>query len=148
MGIKGIYKKLLVCALVASCLCVDAGAASAKGNSTVASAEVVTIQGGQEMSGLRATGSFNIDIKPGAIVTGDPNFSLEAGEVVTIKAAYSPFDASVDFGLIAPDGLFHFVNVTDGIVDESIEVDERGSYILAIRNNSDETVNVSGYVNY
>ena len=89
-----------------------------------------------------------MDISAGAIRAGNPSFPLEAGEIVTIKASYSPFSASVDFGLIAPDGLFHFINVTNGSIDESIEVDERGTYTLAIRNNSSKTVNVSGYINY
>ena len=66
----------------------------------------------------------------------------------TIKATYSPFSASVDFGLIAPDGLFYGLNTTTGSFDRSIEVTQRGHYYLAVRNNSSSVISVSGYVNY
>ena len=89
-----------------------------------------------------------MDIPGGELLKANSDFPLEAGETVTIKASYSPFSASVDFGLIAPDGYFYYINVTDGSFDETIEVDERGNYTLAIRNNSSKTISVSGYVNY
>ena len=52
----------------------------------------------------RATGRFSMDVPGGALVKASSSFPLEAGETVTIKATYTPFSASVDFGLIAPDG--------------------------------------------
>ena len=67
---------------------------------------------------------------------------------MTIKASYSPFSASVDFGLIAPDGYFYSLNTNDGSFDNAIEVNQRGHYYLAVRNNSAVTIDVSGYVNY
>lgn len=76
------------------------------------------------------------------------SFPLEVGEVVTIKASYSPFNASVDFGLIAPDGLFYGINTTTGVFDGAIRVNQRGYFYLAVRNNSSETIDVSGHVNY
>lgn len=97
---------------------------------------------------LRATGRFNMDVPAGKIVKANSSFPLEAGETVTIKATYTPFTASVDFGLIAPDGYFYYINVNDGSFDETIKVDERGNYTFAVQNNSTETINVSGYVNY
>ena len=33
-------------------------------------------------------------------------------------------------------------------VDEAIEVTQRGNYVLAVRNNSSQTIHVSGHVNY
>ena len=81
-------------------------------------------------------------------VKAGSSFPLEVGEVVTIKATYSPFSASVDFGLIAPDGLFYGLNTTTGSFDRSIEVTQRGHYYLAVRNNSSSVISVSGYVNY
>ena len=54
----------------------------------------------------------------------------------------------MDFGLVAPDGKFYYFNVTDGSIDETIEVDESGYYTLQIRNNSSGIVKVSGFVNY
>lgn len=101
-----------------------------------------------DMLWLRATGRFSMDIPGDTSVQASTSFPLEAGETVTIKASYSPFAASVDFGLIAPDGLFYFVNVTNGSIDQTIEVDQRGNYTFAVRNNSSNAISVSGYVNY
>lgn len=75
------------------------------------------------------------------------SFPLEAGETVRINASYSP-DASVDFGLIDSDGRFHYLNVTNGSIDKTIRIEERGNYTFAARNNSSKTVSVSGYVSY
>lgn len=57
-------------------------------------------------------------------------------------------NASVDFGLVDSDGVFHYFNITDGSIDETIQVDESGKYTLQIRNNSNGEVKVSGFVNY
>lgn len=111
---------------------------------TSASAETIS----DEQIMVRATGKFSTEIPANTAFKANSSFSLEAGEVVTIKASYTPFSASVDFGLIAPDGLFYGINTTTGSFDKSIEVDQRGSYTLAIRNNSSSTISVSGYVNY
>ena len=58
----------------------------------------------------RATGRFSMEVPGGALVKASSSFPLEAGETVTIKATYTPFSASVDFGLIAPDGYFYYLN--------------------------------------
>lgn len=97
---------------------------------------------------VRASGKFNMEVPGNTAVKADRSFPLEVGEIVTIKATYSPFSASVDFGLIAPDGLFYGLNTTNGSFDETIEVNQRGYYILTVRNNSKYTIDVSGYVNY
>lgn len=60
----------------------------------------------------RATGSFNMSLSGHTLKKASTSFPLESGEVVTIKASYSPFSASMDFGLIGPDGAFHYVSVT------------------------------------
>lgn len=52
---------------------------------------------------------------------------MEAGETITVSATYTPRSASVD---------------------KTIRVNQRGDYTLAIRNNSSNTVSVSGFVNY
>ena len=97
---------------------------------------------------MRASGRFNMEVDGNSAVKASSSFPLEVGEIVTIKATYSPFSASVEFGLIAPDGLFYGLNANDGSFDEAIEVNQRGSYTLAVRNNSAETVWVTGVVNY
>ena len=97
---------------------------------------------------VRATGSFNMTLSSHTIKTASTSFPLESNEMVTIKASYSPFSASVDFGLIGPDGKFHYVRVTSGTVSQTIRINTSGNYTLAIRNNSSQTVRVSGFVNY
>lgn len=135
MWMKKQLSLVLACALALSCLCISAGAAEMSAPEP-------------EMVIARATGRFTVDIPANATAKAGSDLSLEYGEVVTIKASYSPFSADVDFGLIAPDGLFHYVNVTGGSVDTSIEVDQRGTYTFAIRNNSSFPISVSGYINY
>ena len=97
---------------------------------------------------MSASGSFNMSIPARTKAVADCDFPLAAGETVTIKAAYSPFSASVGFGLAAPDGKIYYFNVTDGSIDETIEVDESGNYTLQVRNHSSETVKVSRFVRY
>lgn len=74
-------------------------------------------------------------------------FLAERG-IVTINCSYSPASASVDFGIIAPDGNFYFVNVSSGSINRSIQVKQSGNYAVAIRNNSANTIYVTGFVEY
>ena len=71
-----------------------------------------------------------------------------SGQFSTIKATYTPRSASVDLGLMAPDGLFYSLPGQRGSFSETFKVDQRGYYTLAIRNNSDSTISVSGTVTY
>lgn len=97
---------------------------------------------------MRATGSLNGDIPAKTLAVSDIKFPLEVGETVTINCSYSPASASVDFGVIAPDGYFYFLSVKEGSINRSIVVSQRGSYSMAIRNNSSHTVTVVGFVTY
>lgn len=134
MRLKRIFCMVLASAIVVSCF----------GVSTLAVG-----QGTQGVGeSVYATGRFSMDVPGNTTVKANSSFPLEVGEVVTIKATYSPFFASVDFGVIAPDGLFYGLNTTTGSFDKAIKVSQRGSYYFAIRNNSSETISVSGYVNY
>ena len=94
----------------------------------------------ETISVVRATGKFDMEVRANRTVKAGSSFPLEVGEVVTIKATYSPFSASV--------GLFYGLNTTTGSFDRSIEVTQRGHYYLAVRNNSSSVISVSGYVNY
>lgn len=96
----------------------------------------------------RATGSFSMSIPANNNLIANSSFPLVAGETITIKASYAPFDASVDFGVIAPDGKYYYFNVTNGSIDKTIQVSISGSYTLMVRNNSDNEVEVSGFVQY
>ena len=95
-----------------------------------------------------ATNSFSMSIPANTKSLANSSFSLMAGETVTIKASYAPFDASVDFGLVDYDGVFHYINITIGSIDETIQINKSGKYTLQVRNNSDGEVKVSGFVNY
>lgn len=132
MRIKRFLCVVLACAAVLGCFGAGTGA------SAVADGE----------ASAYATGKFSMDVSGGKLVTANTSFPLEVGEIVAIKASYSPFSASVDFGLIAPDGLFYYVTVTNGSIDQEIEVSQRGNYTFAVRNNSSNTISVSGFVNY
>lgn len=132
--------KKLICllmVLVFSVVCLTTNVSAA---GTVRTAEVFLVS--------RATGSFNMTISGNTLTKASTSFPLESGEIVTIKASYSPFSASVDFGLIGPGGSFHYVRVSNGTVSKEIEINTSGNYTLAIRNNSSQTVKVSGFVNY
>lgn len=137
MRLKKFLGLVLACAVLTGCFSVNVLAAE---GSTDGMDPAVEIQ--------RATGRFSMSVSPGKIKKADSSFPLEAGEVVTINAVYSPDVASVDFGLIDSDNIFHFMNVTNGNIDQGIEIKERGNYTFAVRNNSSYTVEVTGFVNY
>lgn len=126
---------VLALMLVASCLCINGGA-------------IEITEQEESLVVMRASGKFEMDVPGHKLVKAKTSFPLEAGEQVTIKATYSPFDADVDFGLITEDGIFHFLSVDSGSFDKTITVSERGNYTFAVRNNSSKTISVSGYVNY
>ena len=84
----------------------------------------------QTFSLTRASGQFSANIPGNSYFTADSSFSLDANETLTIKATYSPRSASVDFCLIAPDGLFYPVRAQNGSINKIIKVDERGNYTL------------------
>ena len=78
----------------------------------------------------------------------DNSIPLEANDIVTFNCSYSPSSASVDFGVIAPNGRFYYINVKGGSINQAIRISQSGSYTVAIRNNSSQTVRVVGFVNY
>lgn len=136
MRLKKLFCPLLALTLVLIFTCMSA---------SVSAKQIVST--GEDMVIARATGRFNIDVSPGNLRQANTSFSLDPGEVVTIKSSYFPFSSNVDVGLIAPDGRFYYVTVTDGILDQSIEITERGEYVFAVRNKSSYSINISGYVN-
>lgn len=133
MRLKKLLCIVLACAAVIGCLTINAGAV-----------EVVE----QEIAIVRATNNFNAEIPGNLLFTNDKSFPLDIGETITISATYKPNSASVDFGFIAPDGLFYSANTKTGNFYKTFKVSQKGYYTLAIRNNSSNTVSVSGYVIY
>lgn len=130
----------LACVSIIGCLCSNAGAVDAAAD--LGAFEVT------EAVVMRASGSFNMSVGAYGKTEADTAFPLAAGETVRIRANYAPEDSSMDFGLIDPEGVFHYINVKTGSIDATIEVPENGNYILAIRNNTEHTVKVSGFVTY
>lgn len=96
----------------------------------------------------RASGRINIKVSAGKIGKASTSFPLEKGDIVEIKASYTPTNVSFNVGLIAPDGQFYYDTVSDGKIDEKIEVSQHGYYTLTIENTSDFDVTINGYVNY
>ena len=140
MHLKRFFCVVLVCMLFVGLVGMPVGATELEG--TVSENAMLNFM----LS--RATGSFNMTIPAKTKLSASTSFPLAAGETVTIKASYSPFSASVDFGLIAPNGVYYYFNVTDGSIDKTIQVPESGDYTLQIRNNADIEVEVAGFVNY
>lgn len=137
---KKTFRRIAAVIGIVGCLFTNAGAIGADLSYIELEAETVSI--------TRATGSFSVEVKPYERAKGNTDFPMEAGETVRIRATYSPEDASVDFGLVDPDGIFHYLSAEDGVFDKTFEIPERGNYRLGIKNNSSQTVSVSGFVRY
>ena len=135
MRLKKAFCLLLASVLTFACLTLEAGAVQAEPEADTLSIE-------------RASGRFSVDVSKQSTFTADSDFFLDVGETVTITATYTPRSASVDFGLIAPDGLFYSLPGQRGSFSETFKIYQRGYYTLAIRNNSDSAVSVSGTVTY
>lgn len=137
---KKTFKRIVAVIGIVGCLVTNVGAIGEDLSYNAPAAETISI--------TRATGSFSVEVKPYERAKGDTNLPMEAGETVRIRATYSPEDASVDFGLVDPDGIFHYLSAEDGVFDKTFEIPERGNYRLGIKNNSSQTVSVSGFVRY
>lgn len=134
MKAKRLFSLLLSFLLVTGCLALPARAAVA----SELDPEVIT----------RATGKFEASISANSIVAVGNSFILDSGDTISYDCIYLPRDASIRFGVIAPDGLFYGLSGSKGSINSSIRVEQYGTYILAIWNESDKTVTVEGTVNY
>lgn len=132
---------VLTGAVMIGCLCTGTGAVD---ESNVVSYSFETT--GTAIT--RATGNLDWTIEANGTVVADTSFTMSAGETVWIRANYSPENASLDFGLVDSNEKFHYINVTTGSIDKTIEIPENGDYTLAIRNNSSKSVKVTGVVRY
>lgn len=93
-------------------------------------------------------GRISYTIPQNATLALDATFSLEKGDTISYNCTYTPKSASLDFGFVAPDGLFYSLNSTSGSINKSIKVNQTGAYTLAIRNNESYAVTVTGTVKY
>lgn len=126
---------LLSFLLVAGSLALPAGA-------------VVTTEPMEETAITRATGQFEASIPANTLKTVGDSFILDSGDIVSYDCSYTPRDASMKFGYIAPDGRFYYLRGSNGRIDKGIQVSLRGTYTLAIKNESNSAVSVWGTVNY
>lgn len=117
------------------------------GSITASATEVSTLVG-REVTVARATGKFSMSVPANTLRKADTSFPMESGETVTINAVYSPISAEMEFGLIGPDGRFHYFTVSNGSIQRTIKITTRGNYTFAVRNNSGKSVDVSGYINF
>lgn len=152
MGTKKFFWLFLICVSLVGMLCLTATADTGYIDYAVPledmEHELINMSQVEAMEGnvMRVTGSLNSDIPGNTLAVSDVKFPLEIGETVTINCSYSPASASVDFGVIAPDGYFYFLNVKGGSINQSMVVSQRGSYSVAVRNKSSFTVTVVGFV--
>lgn len=96
----------------------------------------------------RATNRVNLTVGAGKFLKAASAFSLEAGETVKMNFTYSPQYASLEVGLVGPDGNFRYVRGANGALQKTIVVSETGKYYLGFRNNSNISVQVMGFVYY
>lgn len=136
---KRILSALLACLLSVGCFTVNAGAVSVESTGSKLSVA--------DMPVTYASGSFDMDVPANSALRDRMEMSMSKGETVQITATYSP-SGSVDFGLVDSDGVFHYVNATNGSIDKSIKITETGTYIFAVRNNSSREIKVSGQISY
>jgi len=151
MFLKKCWCSLLMVSLVLCCLSVpavafDSGAIPMDELDNKAVVEPVLTW--ENQVGARVTKSLNISVAAGRLSRSSDSFSLDVGDTVTYDCVYSPASANVNYGVIAPDGRFYSLNTSNGRLNGAIRVSQRGSYSLAVRNNSTSTVRVSGFVNY
>ena len=133
MKIKRLPTILLAAFIVLGCTAVPVGAAEIPENT-------IPI--------FRISGQLDQTISGNSLVTTTDWFYLAANDTIKYDCAYTPKSASVDFGYIGPDSVFHYLNYTNGNIDESFKVSRSGQYILAIRNNESYSVIVTGTVKY
>ncbi len=152
---KRLFYTFLACALVIVNLCVTVDAQDICDDDILCLAEmehelidISTLDVLKESMIGRSTKSINGTVAAYSHSISTEKIFLTERGIITINCSYSPSSASVDFGVIAPDGYFYFLNVEGGSINQSIKVSQGGRYAVAIRNNSSNTINVAGFADY
>lgn len=154
MNTKRLMCMLMTCTLTLLGVIPPARAAEAPG-------EVIWLEDLEwEWIDLSTVDGLQGELAPQASVSVNKNFagnstqsvtsflSFKANDVVAFSCSYSPSSASMDFGVIASSGRFYSINVKGGSIRQSVRINQTGSYAVAVRNNSSQTVRVVGFVNY
>ena len=90
--------------------------------------------------------SINHTVGAHVIKRASPLISLQARDKIVFNCTYAPSSASVDFGILTPDNKFYPISGQDGKINQSLLVSYSGDYYIAIRNNSNQSVTVTGTV--
>lgn len=150
-----IIAAMFICAVMVINLSASARAAGETAEKTIPLKSLASgvmdeadIEKGDSCTLPRAFGSIDVTVSAHKARKSESRFPMEAGQTVTLDCRYTPNSASVDFGLIAPNGYFYYVNSTSGSINQAIQIVELGHYTLAVRNNSSEAVSIAGYVYY
>lgn len=130
---KRLISALLACMLLFGCSFLPAAAAEAP-DGTVGI--------------LRVSGRLNGSFPANTITPITQSFTLAKGDIIEYDCTYTPKSASVDFGYVDSQGVFYYLNCTNGSFDHSFEVSRAGQYTLAIRNNASYAVTITGTVKY
>lgn len=146
---------LLVCVVAAGCLLTPASAAKAPDESIVFLddlkwewVDLSTVGQMEEDARSRARAPADGTYSAHSIHALGQSISFQADNIITFNCSYSPLSASIDFGVIASNGRFYYINVKEGSINQTIRISQSGSYTVAIRNNSSQIVRVVGFVNY
>lgn len=130
---KQLISALLACMLLFSCSFIPAAAAETPSSNIVMP---------------RVSGRLDHSLPANLITPITQPFSAAKGDTISYNCTYTPKSASMDFGYIAPNGLFYSIKCTSGSINKSIEVGQTGQFTLAIRNNESYAVTVTGTVKY
>lgn len=148
---RKVYTLAVVSILILGCTCTAFSTEKkAVGMSELACEEIddAQVELANMLLSTRATQKIDADIPAGKTVKDITAYPLEVNDVVSMNLTFSPAEADMDFGLIAPDKKFYSFKGADGTFKENIQVSMTGKYYLAIRNNSNSTVAVMGFVYY
>lgn len=155
MSLKKLLQNTLICVMAIGFLCITANAQEVGygqilnlGEMDCEQVDILGMSTVDENIMVRSTNSINATVAGYSHSVSRQTVYLVDRGIISINCSYSPSSASVDFGVIAPDGYFYFLNVEGGSINRSIRVNQSGSYAVAIRNNSSDTIYVSGFVNY
>lgn len=155
MSLKKSLQITLMCAIAIGCLCVTANAQDVEHKQILnleemecEQVETLCVSALKKNTMVCSTNYINATVAGYAHSVSNQKVYLVDRGIISINCSYSPSAASVGFGVIAPDGYFYFLNVEGGNINRSIRVNQNGSYAVAIRNNSSDTIYVAGFVNY
>lgn len=155
MNLRKFLGAILAYAIVVSCLVVPAHGSENSDERVISQkdlsyewVDLTQVKFWEDSAMPLTTASFNQSIPAHSICTVSPQLSFRAKHLVTFNCSYSPSSASMDFGVLTPDGRFYAIPVKGGSINQTLEISQAGNYSVAIRNNSSQTVSVVGFVEY